>query len=146
MIFRGRMAGRVAALLANSKEQPMVIEAVPSDVDFAAPDADANVVTSRMPPPTSGFDEQMHMPVIDLDFPARLEPSSTEGHFHLYLDWAITQAQLFKLLAVMTEIGLVEEGYTIASMKRGYTTVRLPHIKKEAPAVEQPAQPQSQPF
>lgn len=141
IFFRNRLSGRVEALQANSKDKPGVVQAVPSDVDFDAAEDQANVVTSRMKPPTSGFDEQLHMPVIDLDFPAHLEPSSTEGHFHLYLDWAITWAQYLKLLTVMTELGLVEEGYLLASYKRGYTTVRLPHVKKEVPAVEQPDEP-----
>lgn len=126
MIFRGRLGGWVEALQRNSKDQPSVELAGASDVDFEA--AEANVVTSRMP--SRPLTEPMHMPVIDIDFPARLEPSSTEGHFHLYLDWALTWPQYLKLLVVMTEVGLVEEGYTLAASKRGYTTVRLPHVKK----------------
>lgn len=65
-----------------------------------------------------------HAPVIDLDLPARLLPSKTEGHYHLYLDVEMDEDDYFKLLKVMAEVGLVEDGYYKASLKKGASFVR----------------------
>lgn len=71
-----------------------------------------------------------HRPMLDLDFPAAVLPSSTEGHCHLYIDKALTWEQYEKLLDVMAEIGLLEEGYVRASKARKCTFLRLPWIRK----------------
>ena len=86
----------------------------------------ANVITSMV-------EENVlhHKLIIDLDLPAKLVPSTTEGHFHLYIDHEIPKDTYFKLLEAMVEAGLVEEGYLNAAAERGYTAVRLPWIKKE---------------
>ena len=65
-----------------------------------------------------------HAPVIDLDLPARLLPSKTPGHFHLYLDVEMPHDDYFKLLKVMSEVGLVEEGYYQASVNQQSSFVR----------------------
>lgn len=75
--------------------------------------------------------EPLHRPVLDIDFPAHLIPSTTEGHFHLYLDKTMTWGNFEKLLLVMGEVGLLEQGYVDASIARGYSSVRLPWVKKE---------------
>lgn len=72
-----------------------------------------------------------HKIVIDLDLPAKLIPSSTPGHFHLYIDHVMEKDAYFKLLAALMEAGLIEEGYYHASMARGYSAARLPWIKKD---------------
>lgn len=77
-------------------------------------------------------DFQMHRPILDIDFPAELIPSTTEGHFHLYLDKPMTWKQYRKLLGVLAEVGVVEPGYAQASIERGYSSTRLPWIKKDA--------------
>lgn len=43
-----------------------------------------NLVSSKMYNEHGYLDR--HSPVLDIDFPARLLPSTTEGHFHSYLD------------------------------------------------------------
>ena len=48
---------------------------------------DANVVTSLVG--GTGI-PGMHKPVLDIDMPVRVEPSSTPGHFHLYIDRAMS--------------------------------------------------------
>ena len=73
----------------------------------------------------------LHKPVLDLDIPAVLLPSSTEGHFHLYIDKEMSWKSYKKLLTVLAEVGIIEEGYLRASVARKYTAVRLPWIKKE---------------
>lgn len=72
-----------------------------------------------------------HKLLIDLDLPAKLVPSTTEGHFHLYVDHEIEKDAYFNLLNALVGAGLVEPGYVRASEARGYTALRLPWIKKE---------------
>ena len=73
----------------------------------------------------------LHKPVLDLDIPAVLLPSSTEGHFHLYIDKEMSWKSYKKLLTVLAEVGVIEKGYLRASVARKHTAVRLPWIKKE---------------
>lgn len=121
--FRGRRAGRVESL--ND------YKAFGDDVDFDVDEDAANVVTSR-------YDDvfhvdgqpELHLPVLDLDFPITAEPSTTNGHHHLYIDKAMTWDQLVKLMAVMQEVGLLEPGYVDAAKVRGYTSARLPWVHK----------------
>lgn len=73
-----------------------------------------------------------HYPVLDLDFPAALISSTNPGHFHLYLGKRLSYGDYVKLLTVLGEVGILEEGYVAASLRRGYTAVRLPWISKES--------------
>lgn len=73
-----------------------------------------------------------HRPVIDLDLPAQLIPSTTPGHFHLLIDKPLQWEDYLRLLQVMADIGLIERGYLFASEQRGYTAVRLPWVRKPA--------------
>jgi hypothetical protein len=74
-----------------------------------------------------------HKPVIDLDLDARLVESSTPGHHHLFIDKVLTWDKYVRLLCEHAEVGLVEPGYVSASIERGYTSVRLPHVKRDVP-------------
>jgi len=94
----------------------------------------ADVITSEV------RGEGTHRPVLDLDFHAQLIPSSTPGHFHLYLDKEMTWEAYERLLKALGRAGILEEGYVAASIARGYTSVRLPWIKKKTPAAKQEAQ------
>lgn len=85
----------------------------------------ANVMTSMV-----AENLPMHKPVIDIDFPVFAVESSTPGHGHLIIDKEMSSDDYFKLLKVMVEVGLVEEGFYDASFNRGYTAVRLPWVKK----------------
>lgn len=73
-----------------------------------------------------------HMPVIDIDIPnaVRIEPSSTEGHCHLYIDVPMSAKQYFKLLDAMASAGIVERGFAAAARGRGMSLVRKPGVKK----------------
>lgn len=83
-----------------------------------------SLLTVEPDPFTRGAVEQkMHAPVLDLDFGARLVPSETEGHFHLYLDVEIPHRKYMKLLDALAEAGVIERGYAAASMARGQTFV-----------------------
>lgn len=72
----------------------------------------------------------LHKPCIDIDHPARLLPSSTEGHFHLYFDKAVTWENYVKLLQTLVDCGLLSQFNFDRSIRRGMTHVRCPWIKK----------------
>jgi hypothetical protein len=79
-----------------------------------------------------------HRPVLDLDLPAQLIPSSTPGHFHLYLDREVEHEPYMRLLDALADCGLIEDGYRNASRDRGYTAVRLPWVTKDDTASADP--------
>lgn len=104
-----------------------------------APVAAALVVSSQVTPrETVAFDQEpeegapLHRPAIDIDVPARLIPSSTPGHHHLYLDVDCTWEQYEALLKALNACGIVETGYVLAALERKATFVRLPWVKKKA--------------
>ena len=72
-----------------------------------------------------------HAPCLDIDFPARLVPSSTEGHFHLYLDREISWEKYAGLIRAMAEAGILEKGYAQQSLKRGQSFLRRPGVTKQ---------------
>jgi hypothetical protein len=94
-------------------EQPRVV----------VPLEEANVIASMTPDGT-------HRPVIDLDVPARLYPSSTPSHSHLYIDVDLTHEQYEKLIGVLVEVGIVQKGIQMSLERRGATFVRPPWVKK----------------
>jgi hypothetical protein len=73
----------------------------------------------------------LQKPILDIDFPAWLLPSTTPGHFHLYIDHAVPKDKYMAMVKAMAEAGIVQEGYAGAAERRGYTGVRLPWVKKE---------------
>jgi hypothetical protein len=89
----------------------------------------ANVITSTVE--RSSWEPPRHKPVLDIDLPVKVVPSSTPGNFHLYIDHAMPWEHYVKLLAVLGEIGILEPGYVSASVERGHTAVRLPWVRKQ---------------
>lgn len=93
---------------------------------------DANVVSSVV---ASGLDfgfatTERHRPVLDIDFPCAVVPSTTPGHFHLYLDKELSWPDYEKMLRVLGEVGILEQGYVNVSVERKHTAVRVPWIRK----------------
>ena len=86
---------------------------------------DADVVTSEL----KTFN---HIVALDIDYDAHLLPSSTPGHWHLYLDvpGGIPNRQYMKLLKQLSKCGVIEPGYYRASKKRGHTALRRPGGEK----------------
>lgn len=83
----------------------------------------ANLIGSEL----QGDKHYYHKPVLDIDFEARLIPSKTEGHYHLYLDGIeLSWGDYVKVLEVLAEVGILEQGYVNASIERGMTRVRPP--------------------
>lgn len=92
--------------------------------------ADAHVASSLVRS-IGEFDKGQHRVVLDIDHPVHAVPSSTPGHFHLYIDAPpIPDAVYWKLVDVLVEAGIVEPGYASASKARGHTDVRLPWVRK----------------
>jgi len=90
--------------------------------------AAATVITSMMVEPRG-----RHKVVLDIDLPAKLVPSTTPGHFHLYIDQEVDWPTYSKLLSALAEAGIVEKPYASVSQARGYTAARLPWVKKQPP-------------
>ncbi len=90
-----------------------------------SPEQGANVVSSLL---TNG----RHAPCIDLDVPALLFPSSTDGHSHLYIDVELAWQDYLRVLAVLAAVGIVEKGFYESAKQRGASRLRLPHIRKPA--------------
>lgn len=89
---------------------------------------DANLISSKCL-------DGLHRPVLDLDIPVRLVPSSTPGNSHLYIDKAMSWGTYAKLLQALQDAGILEVGYAQAAIRRGTSFLRPPGVKKpEAPA------------
>lgn len=86
---------------------------------------DANVISSDIP-----GNPGLHYPVIDLDVPAVLVPSSTPGHSHLYINKAVRWFEFETVLNALVDAGLVEGGYATACIRRERADVRLPWVQK----------------
>ena len=89
-----------------------------------------DLITSAISPQRVGH-RSMHMPVLDIDYPVHVVPSSTPGHYHLYLNQPVSWEHYLTVLSALADAGLIERGYHEASRRQGMTTVRLPWIKKE---------------
>lgn len=92
-----------------------------------APIDEANIMTSLVSAPGLEGDG-VHRVALDVDLPVMVLPSTTKGHHHLFIDSLLPWEDYLKLLDVLAEIGLVEQGYVSASRERGYTAVRLPWV------------------
>lgn len=89
--------------------------------------ADANVVSSEI---DNG--DGAHKLVLDIDHPAKLIPSSTPGHFHLYIDHAMSWERYAAVLLAMSTAGVLEEGFVNCALRRKFTAARLPWVRKES--------------
>lgn len=100
--------------------------------DKASDLADANVIGSGVESSWSAEKGRFekHRLLLDLDVPARLIPSSTEGHSHLYVDIEIDADEWADLIEALAKADVIERGYADISLERGHTDLRLPWIKK----------------
>lgn len=71
-----------------------------------------------------------HTVMLDIDFPVRVIPSSSPGHYHLYIDRVVEHDKYFALLEALVGAEILEPGYVEASRARGATHLRLPWVKK----------------
>lgn len=104
-----------------------------SDLSYRSPFADTGVMVESLDEAnliSSLTTEGKHRPNLDIDFPAELIPSSTPGHYHLYLNIDLTRQQYDKLIDVLEEVGIIERGIKKAYYARGMTLTRKPGVKK----------------
>lgn len=116
---------------ASSNDPDPNDDRVPADLDSA------DVVSSLRGGDINGV---RHAVVLDIDHPAWLVRSTTPGHFHLYIDVpnGVSHPNYMQLLGLLADCGIIERGYASASQTRGFTSVRLPWIKKPAPDLPTP--------
>jgi len=76
-----------------------------------------------------------HLPeaVFHLTCPARLVPSGTAGHFHLYLETEVRWTIYLRLMRAMADAGLLESAWVEMSARRSMAMLRKPEFKKKAP-------------
>lgn len=99
-----------------------------SPVRFDAQES-PNVMTSMLD--DRGSDSALHVVTLDIDWPVSVIATSTPGHAHLLIDSPpIPHETYMKLLDVLEEAKLIGKGYARHSRDRGFTTVRLPHVRK----------------
>lgn len=79
---------------------------------------------------TEGGTPGAHKVLLDIDVPAKLVPSSTEGHSHLYIDVSAPWEKIEVLLDAMVAVGAVEPGYAEVCKKRRMTNLRTPWTVK----------------
>jgi hypothetical protein len=94
----------------------------------------AEVITSEV---AAGALKGWHRPILDIDLSATILPSSTFGHGHLYINKAMPWEDYEKLLNVLAEVGIIEQGYADASIEREHTAVRLPWVRKDQGTYEE---------
>lgn len=101
--------------------------AASSDVDTNA--EKPNVVNSLIKNHPRG---SMHQVVLDIDHPCWVVESSTPGRHHLYIEvpGGISWPHYQNLLNALSSAGVIETGYRNASVRRTFSTLRLPWIKK----------------
>lgn len=109
----------------------------PARIATTVRDPQAEAASSRLAPRTAWIRGQekdgheMHYLMLDIDAPAALIPSSTAGHYHLYIGITMSWTrQLLPLLKALRDAKIIEEGFYYASEKRRATFLRLPWIKK----------------
>lgn len=84
-----------------------------------------------------GWMDDLHAPAIDIDMECTLLPSSTEGHYHLYIDKPMSWANYEKLLTVMNDVGIVQDGFLKLARENKKTFLRV-RDKSEDPRREKP--------
>lgn len=95
--------------------------------------AEANLIgskTTTLKMDGYGGSANRHAPVLDIDFQAQLIPSSTPGHYHLYLDKEMSWWRYKRLLKSLYKAGIIEKGYYKGSLQTKQTLVRKPTIRK----------------
>lgn len=98
----------------------------------------ANAISSRAWVKDPDHELKQHKVLLDIDLPVAVVESSTEGHHHLLIDKLVEWDDYVKLLELLAKMGIIEEGYAQAAIRRGATWVRAPWERKREP---EPATP-----
>lgn len=100
---------------------------------------EGNLISSAVDGNWHGY-SPLHYPILDLDIPSYYFPSSTNGHAHLYLDIALSEEKMTKLVDVLVECGILNQGIKTMQWERNKElTLRPPWVRKgeEKSLVEQ---------
>ena len=81
---------------------------------------------------------EKHYFILDIDYPVWLVPSSTTGHFHLFLDKKLSGKEYREALVGLWRAGIIADGNYNQLMKTGQQFFRLPGVSKGAPVSEPP--------
>ena len=81
-----------------------------------------------------------HAPALDIDLPCELVPSSTEGHYHLYIDKPMSWENYKVLLTALLQVGVIEQGFFDLAIENQATYLRV-RDKKFDPAPESKEEP-----
>lgn len=100
------------------------------DVDYEMLDREEVGSWSEANAVSSLCRDGQHMPAIDIDRYCEVVPSSTFGHFHLYINVKMSWWRYRVLLWALKYSGVIEPGFYRASRRRGQTMLRLPGVKK----------------
>jgi hypothetical protein len=85
---------------------------------------DAQLITSKV-----NNDYNHHRPILDFDFPVSVVKSSS-GNSHVYIDKVLTEIQMDRLVDVLVEVGLLQEGVGNSWLRHKMLTLRPPWVKK----------------
>lgn len=132
LFWRANLADNWITYDADDRADPVRWQELINQERIPAIPADANLVSSLCADDT-------HMPAIDLDLTVRVKPSSTEGHYHLFIDKKISWEHYVEILRTMTEAGLVERGFYDLSVARGASFLRT-HPRGERDHMEYPSE------
>ena len=92
---------------------------------------EANLVSSL-------WDDGLHRPTLDIDRMAvTVTESSTPGNYHLVIDKPMSQDKYQVLLAVLADVGIIEENVYRAAKYRGFTALRYNCKKGQYLALEE---------
>lgn len=72
----------------------------------------------------------MHRPCIDIDLQCRLVPTSTEGHFHLYIEKEMSWETYAFLLQALSMVGVCGKKYVELALERKATYCRPEGVYK----------------
>lgn len=76
-------------------------------------------------------DDGKQYPIIDLDIPHHIRPSSREGHSHLYLDVPVSKPRWVALMWGLYMAGVIDKGFFWWSLRRGQNFARINSTKSE---------------
>lgn len=89
---------------------------------------DANLVSSKAWAPSNMT--EIHYPMLDLDMECELIPSSTPGHYHLYINKPMVWDKYFELLTALNKAGIIQTGVLRAAELQRETCLRPPWVSK----------------
>lgn len=96
-------------------------------------DLESAVVITSLAEPSPWGGPQLHRPVLDIDCPVTVVPSTTPGHHHLLIDKPLSWDEYAGLLDALAHARIVESGYVAASKRREHSAVRVPWLRKGDP-------------